>query len=94
MVMLRGIGDPTAGFVVLAFAGAVIRRYWEYVPYGKITNDSWVRFWWVYIIVHVALGVITTMWFLIGGVRDYREMFRLLKIRKSSEEDDGRVLQE
>ena len=62
--------------------------------YGKITNDSWAKFWWVYIIVHVVLSVITTIWFLIGGVRDYREMFRLLKIRKSSEEDDGRVLQE
>jgi len=59
-----------------------------------IGTASWAKFWWIYVIVHFALSVVTTIWFVIGGVRDYRDMFRLLKIRKPDALDDGRVLEE
>ena len=54
--------------------------------------ESWIEFWWVYVLIYFVLSIVTTIWFTIGGLRDYRDMFRLLKIRKSDETDDGRVL--
>ena len=59
-----------------------------------IKTGSWIKFWWVYVVIHFVLSIITTIWFLIGGLRDYRDMFRLLKSRKADELDDGRVLPE
>ena len=59
-----------------------------------VKNESWIKFWWIYIVIHFVLAVITTIWFIIGGLRDYRDMFRLLRARKDDELDDGRVLPE
>ena len=39
--------------------------------------------------ITVALGVGTTVWFLIGGVIDVREMFRLLRAARRDDTDDG-----
>ena len=59
----------------------------------KVETSSWVKFWWVYVVIHFVLSIITTIWFVAGGIRDYRDMFRLLKSRKADELDDGRVLE-
>ena len=59
-----------------------------------VKTESWARFWWFYIVIHFVLSVIITIWFFIGGLRDYKEMFRLLKTRKDDELDDGRVIEE
>ncbi len=57
-----------------------------------VPTDSWAKFWWVYVLIHLVLSVITTVWFIVGGLRDYRDMFRLLKTRKADTTDDGRVM--
>ena len=59
-----------------------------------VKTESWIKFWWVYVVIHFVLAVITTIWFIIGGIRDYRDLFRLLRTRQVDETDDGRVLPE
>ncbi|MDP6417197.1 MAG: hypothetical protein QGG54_19515, partial [Gammaproteobacteria bacterium] len=43
------------------------------------STQAWSNFWWIYILVNFALSIITAVWFLWGGVKDWREMFRRLK---------------
>ena len=59
-----------------------------------VKTSSWIKFWWVYVVIHFVLSIITTLWFVAGGLRDYRDMFRLLKSRKADEQDDGRVIED
>ncbi len=55
--------------------------------------ETWTQFWWVYVVIMFVLSVITTVWFIIGGIRDYRKMFYLLRTRKVDDTDNGRVSQ-
>jgi SSS family solute:Na+ symporter len=59
-----------------------------------IENESWSKFWWFYIIIQFILSVITTVWFIVGGLHDYKDMFRRLKTLKSNDLDNGRVIDE
>ena len=59
-----------------------------------VKTSSWIKFWWAYVMVHFVLSIITTIWFVVGGLRDYRDMFRLLKLRKADDLDDGRVIED
>lgn len=43
-------------------------------------------------VVGTAIGVITTVWFTIGGSRDLWIMFQRLKTHRSNDLDDGRVI--
>ena len=43
-------------------------------------------------LIGVVIGVGTTVWFLIGGVSDMRELFHTLKTARSNDNDDGRVI--
>lgn len=52
----------------------------------------WSTYWWVYIIVlPLIIGVLTTVWFTWGVLRDMRRLFRTLKEAKRDERDDGTV---
>ncbi|QYY34382.1 hypothetical protein [Ruficoccus sp. ZRK36] len=59
--------------------------------------SPWPDHWWsvyffiTYIAVAMLVGVITTVWFMIGGILDVRRLFRDLKDRIDNPLDDGRV---
>lgn len=59
---------------------------------------EWPRAWWnryfyiVYLIVPSIAGVITTVWFMWGGLHDLRQLFIDLKNRTEDENDNGQVL--
>jgi solute:Na+ symporter, SSS family len=57
-----------------------------------VPQTSWLSFWhgWTWFIL--ACAIIVTTWFTIGGIRDLRELFRLLRIRRAAATDDGRVV--
>jgi len=57
----------------------------------QVPDSSWLRFWhgWTWFIVGCA--VLVTAWFTIGGFRDLRDLFRLLRARRADATDDGRV---
>ena len=57
----------------------------------------WPAIWWSHyfyvtsILVSAAIGIISTVWFLTGGIIDLRRLFRDLKERKSNPLDNGMV---
>ena len=61
------------------------------------SNEAWFL-WWEYITVGQGLlyGVVTTVWFTWGGLRDLRRLFRHLKNNQSASDDndDGRIVPE
>ena len=58
---------------------------------GKMNLESWTSFWHGYVIVAVALGIITTIWFSIGGFVDLADLLKRLKHQSLDEHDDGSV---
>lgn len=57
------------------------------------TSDGfWIGFWSFDIMLGAGLGIVTTIWFLIGGFRDFRELLKTIKSKVVDASDDGRVL--
>ncbi len=58
-----------------------------------VPDAAWLKYWhgWTWFILGCA--VIVTVWFTIGGFRDLRELYRLLRARRDNPADDGRVLE-
>ncbi|WP_269522499.1 sodium:solute symporter family protein [Coraliomargarita parva] len=60
--------------------------------------SPWPKEWWshyffvVYVLVAMLIGIVTTFWFMIGGVIDARRLFLDLKDRIDNPLDDGRVV--
>ena len=44
------------------------------------------------IVVTAAVGVVTTIWFAIGGIWDLRRLFKRLAAKEANVLDDGRVV--
>lgn len=57
----------------------------------KFTDDWWLQYWAFYVGLTVVVAVGTTIWFLIGGIRDLVDMVRTLQSRARDESDDGWV---
>ncbi|AHF92640.1 sodium:solute symporter [Opitutaceae bacterium TAV5] len=55
----------------------VVGTVWNLV--AEVPESSWATFWHWNIGLSVPLGVVTTGWFLVGGVRDFRRMLRDLR---------------
>jgi SSS family solute:Na+ symporter len=53
----------------------------------------WGHYWYIYgILLPFVIGVITTVWFTWGGVRDLRRLFVALRTVRRSDLDDGTVV--
>ncbi|QYY37461.1 hypothetical protein [Ruficoccus sp. ZRK36] len=59
--------------------------------------SPWPKHWWsvyffiTFIMVPAIMGMVSTIWFMIGGIIDTRQLFRDLKNRIDNPLDDGRV---
>lgn len=58
---------------------------------GAVGLDHWKNFWHGYVLVAVSLGIITTIWFSIGGCVDLKDLLTRLKNQRIDEHDDGSV---
>lgn len=56
-----------------------------------VSDASWLQFWRLYLVVHIAVSVIVIVWFLIGGFRDIGAMHARLKTADRDARDDGFV---
>jgi Na+/proline symporter len=56
------------------------------------TVDTWIPFWRFYVLLAVVLGVVSTVWFSIGGCVDLVDLLKRLKTVTRSSVDDGSVL--
>ena len=71
----------------IAFLSVVV---WNIVSRWEL--KSWGTYFFVTLFaIPCVLGVFTTFWFLIGGIRDLRQLFRDLAKRKIDESDNGFV---
>ncbi len=72
---------------VICFIGIIL---WNAI--SPLSTDVWKWYFYLNIIlIPGIIGVITTIWFLIGGTIDLRQMFRDLAARKEDTLDDGWV---
>ena len=61
---------------------------------GGWSNRVWSIYYLITIlIVPFAVGLVSSVWFFIGGAIDIRHLFRDLEARKRDFSDDGRVKQ-
>lgn len=58
-----------------------------------LSNDAWLGWWKFVVMLTVTVGVITVFWFLIGGIRDFRDLVRRLRVERPDASDDGWVEQ-
>lgn len=59
---------------------------------NSISASGWLKFWRFYIMFGFVLGTVTTIWFLIGGLIDAKDLFKTLAVAERNQEDDGRVI--
>ncbi len=71
----------------IAFVGVLI---WNFF-------DPWPAKWWSWyffitiVVVGIITGIVSTIWFMIGGIVDLRQLFRDLALRVDNPADDGWV---
>jgi len=58
----------------------------------KFSEAFWSTFWHYYSILMIGGGAVLTVWFAVGGMRDYRALMRSLATVERREEDDGAVV--
>lgn len=59
-----------------------------------ISDQEWSVFWWLKIwLLGLALGIVFSIWFVFGGIRDVRRLFVDLRRLPTEAEDDGTVAQ-
>jgi solute:Na+ symporter, SSS family len=56
-----------------------------------VSDEAWIAFWTWAVGIMLVMAVITTIWFLWGGIRDLNTLFCMLKTKQRDETDDGRV---
>jgi Na+/solute symporter len=62
------------------------------VCFGRWSEETWFAWWQYYTLpVTVVYGVITSIWFVIGGTRDLKRLFTALRSLKRDESDNGMV---
>jgi SSS family solute:Na+ symporter len=59
---------------------------------AEVKTAAWMTFWRYYLWLTLALSILTTVWFTVGGLIDLKKMFGLLNTMKRNELDDGTVI--
>jgi SSS family solute:Na+ symporter len=72
---------------------AVVILVWNLVPQWRWSTHRFTQ--WFFFNTYslgIGLGLITTIWFTWGGLRDLRRMFVTLRTQRQDIQDDGRVI--
>lgn len=59
---------------------------------GRTSDDMWAKYWLFYVCLSAFVGVVTTVWFLWGGIHDLCHFYKALRTVKRDDLDDGSVL--
>ncbi|BDI30118.1 hypothetical protein CCAX7_21690 [Capsulimonas corticalis] len=62
--------------------------------FHTITDQFWINFWHIYLMVMLCVSIPVLIWFTIGGVLDIRNLKETLKTAVRDDTDDGRVVHE
>ncbi len=56
-----------------------------------IARETWIKFWWAYTWFTLACSIAVSIWFVVGGFKDLRYLFKSLRSQAADVTDDGRV---
>lgn len=56
-----------------------------------VPEESWARYWQIYVWIIAIFGTLTTVWFLGGGIRDLSDLMKSLRSEKPDIDDNGFV---
>ena len=88
------IGDKLIYFVtycwIFSWAFVFVVGTIYYFAVG-ISDEQWMGFWKIYLIINVVIAAIVVVWFSVGGFHDMRKMLRDLKLLKRDDRDTGFV---
>ena len=89
----KAISISVFGWTMFWWLVFVVVTVWNLVSPWPL---SWWSLYWKYyaVIIPLAIGMITTVWFIWGGILDLRHLFKNLKVYKPDNEDDGTVIKE
>ena len=76
----------TVGWVLVFLIGS----FYNY--YADVSDDSWAKFWAFYVAISFVVVVVTTVWFLIGGAFDMKNLFKRLVTAREIPDDTGMVV--
>jgi SSS family solute:Na+ symporter len=75
---------------MLWFSVFIVGTLWNFVDRWPI--EWWSNYWHIQgVILPLIIGIITTIWFTWGGIRDLKKLFHSLKTVKRDAHDDGSV---
>jgi SSS family solute:Na+ symporter len=87
----RAIYILTIAWVMFLFTTFVLGTVYSLVV-KPFSDEAWIN-WWLFLCIFMGVtGVATTVWFLWGGFRDLKAMFRDLRSAERNELDDGTVV--
>ncbi|OQX75891.1 MAG: hypothetical protein B6D61_09640 [Bacteroidetes bacterium 4484_249] len=58
----------------------------------EVSNLAWITFWKIYVYITLFVSVIIVVWFIIGGIKDFKNMIYKLKTSIRDHSDDGTVV--
>jgi len=73
----------TGGWTIIFIVGTI------YNLTHDVSDNSWFQFWKIYLLIQVALALISIVWFTIGGFFDIKVMISRLKTMLRDTKDDG-----
>ncbi len=82
----------TIGWFAVFAVGTLVFLGSKLGLWDDLSEDTWVTFWAWRIGIVVVIGIATTVWFMIGGIIDTRNMFKRLKSIKRDHRDVGLVV--
>jgi SSS family solute:Na+ symporter len=78
----------TGGWTIVFIVGTIYNLSHE-------TGDiAWMKFWRIYLLIQIALAVVSIIWFTLGGFKDLNGMIKRLRTMKRDDRDDGYVAKE
>ncbi|MGZ0654104.1 sodium:solute symporter family protein [Coraliomargarita sp. W4R72] len=91
----------TKGDRIIYFAQIAWTSFWLLVFIGGtiaavtigFSDQVWLGWWKFVVLLTIVVGLFTVIWFLIGGIRDFRDLVRRLKEEETDETDDGWVVE-
>lgn len=58
----------------------------------RLGKHGWAVMWlWIKLIIPMLIALVTLVWFSVGGIKDMKDFFRIMKTRERDEHDDGTV---
>ncbi|HBC46722.1 MAG TPA: sodium:solute symporter [candidate division Zixibacteria bacterium] len=75
----------TGGWLLVFIVGTI------YNLTHNVSDESWLAFWRIYLVINVVVSSVIILWFLIGGFRDLTRMNRRLELFDRDHRDDGFV---